>query len=362
MIRLINRIKKIPAFFIDIWDEIVLCIKDLKISVYRVNGKSKHGDELIIYHLGRTNPPNHFLKKFYLEKPIIEIEKYIYFWQIKGKLESIEKQGNLAFLRLHKWLAVYIGRDLINIPEMVRLGLDLNKDDAEFEKIFNYRSIKDDLRKIEKYNYTYEISRDPDNVEFFYNNMNVPFIKMRHRHYARLFPMNTVHKFCTEGILFIKKDGKYVAGTTLQKMGTTMVTRMVGVLNGDEALLKQSVIAAVYYFLIKFSKENGYKKLDFGGTAPILNDGILWYKSKWGMTIMRDRWDSMRFMLQVRSLNDASKKVLFDNPMIAVMNGKMGMCIFSDSTIPNDKIAGTQIPARPDYFNGIEFTKIVTLN
>lgn len=362
MHNILTIIKKIPAVAANILNEIALLIKDIKINIYCIDGRSRHGDELVIYYIGKCEPTYYILDKFFEGVPNVKIERSIYLPQIKGELKAIEKRAHLIFVRLHKWLFFSLGRNWIYMPEYIRQVLFLKDCDNQPEKAWKSRSVKDDLSTIRKYGYTYEVSKEPDDVDYFYHRMYIPFSKNRHREGPIQSSIETAYESGSGGILFIKRDNERVAGLTFQRRNTTIVARMIGVLDGKNELFKQSVIGAVYYFLIKYAKECGYEKIDFDYATPILTDGILRYKNKWGMRVECNRWDNLRLGLRLSDFNESAKKVLCDNPMMIISDGRLGACVFSKNNNSGDKIAGTDIPAKVDYFKGLEFIKNVVFN
>jgi len=335
--------------------------RKLKVSIYHIEGKNKYGEKLIIYHIGRKIIPDYFFKKFYLQMPKINVENEIYFWQLR-KIKSLEQKAHLLFIKTHKFLKFFFRNDFIIMPEYIRQTLDIDKNEENIRKYFHKSLLNTGLRKIAKYKYTYEFSNNPSDIEFFYNRMLIPFVKKRHKIYAHIHSLEEVKKLSSLGILFIKKDNKYVAGATLQKKDTTLVIRRIGVVDGDEVLFREAVIAAIFYSLIKFAKENSYQKVDFGFTVPILSDGVLLYKNKWGMKIEYKPFDSSIFMLKICQLNESLKRILIDSPLITISNNKLGAYIFSDRTPSATKIIGTNITITQDYFRGLEYIRVRDLN
>ena len=68
-------------------------------------------------------------------------------------------------------------------------------------------------------------------------------------------------------------------------MGEAAAYRL-GVRDGDFGWVKEGAITALYYYTIKHWKDNGYKKLNLGGSRPFFSDGVLNYKFKnWNMKI-----------------------------------------------------------------------------
>ena len=63
---------------------------------------------------------------------------------------------------------------------------------------------------------------------------------------------------------------------------------ILGVLGGNDELVHQGAIAAVYRFVLQWAAERGADGVDIGRTRPSLMDSIAWYKAKWGFRPERD--------------------------------------------------------------------------
>src|SRR5262249_46358059 len=72
----------------------------------------------------------------------------------------------------------------------------------------------------------------------------------------------------------------------------------LGTANGDPALLRDGMGAALYYHIILHAERCGCARLDFGTSHSSLHDGVLRYKRKWGVTLDERRYS--RFDLLVR--------------------------------------------------------------
>jgi hypothetical protein len=49
--------------------------------------------------------------------------------------------------------------------------------------------------------------------------------------------------------------------------------------------MKKGALAATYFYLITYARQEGCTRIDFGGNRPSLHDGVLRYKRKWGVAL-----------------------------------------------------------------------------
>src|SRR5262249_61684099 len=73
-----------------------------------------------------------------------------------------------------------------------------------------------------------------------------------------------------------------------------------------------TLLEACYYHSIRFAVEHGFTRLSLGTCRPVLTDGVLRYKRKWGGTLGRPAtWDA--FLLHYRN-TPAGRGLLTDAP------------------------------------------------
>jgi hypothetical protein len=76
------------------------------------------------------------------------------------------------------------------------------------------------------------------------------------------------------------RGAERLAGLLLESQGPAL--RMVVVGMTDAAHLLNGALAAAYYFAIEEAVRRGQRRLRTGGTRPVLSDGVLRFKRKWG--------------------------------------------------------------------------------
>jgi hypothetical protein len=181
----------------------------------------------------------------------------------------------------------YRNKGFTIIPEWVNFLLDVSEPIEKIRKKF-HKGAKDDLRKLKRYDYSYEISEEKYKKDFFYNNMFLPYVKkvdttfsVSPLYYYKIYDLL---RNCI--ILFIKDENKYVAGGAIKiNKRNNKVAQLVcmGIINGNKVYVKKSAITALLYYHILWAKDNKIEILDFGHARPLLNDGLFRYKKKWGM-------------------------------------------------------------------------------
>jgi len=204
------------------------------------------------------------------------------------------------------------------IPSWISGQFDMPLDKDYFIK--KNTSIRSDIKKIDKNQLSYAVTRDVFQLENYYYNMHVPFIKKAfgdrayisdYNEVKRDFIKQTVYK----DLLLIKKDNDYIAGSLLDYNKKLAKIVILGIKEGNYEYVKDGAIGAIYYFSILFFEKLGCKRIELGLSRPFLEDGVLRYKRKWGQTLIPQHMKSV-FMVKMLSETEGLKGFFVNNPFI----------------------------------------------
>ena len=149
-----------------------------------------------------------------------------------------------------------------------------------------HRSISDFsnvMRRIRKYNLTYEISTDEGDFKYFNDRIYRPYITQRFEEEALIEDLRVVWKSSPPPFLMtVREDGKIVGGSLVRKSGDHYYLMRLGLLDGNEEYRHHGVIGAMYYFSILEGQKMGCRYIDLGGTRPFLTDGLTKFKTRIG--------------------------------------------------------------------------------
>jgi hypothetical protein len=177
-------------------------------------------------------------------------------------------------------------KGFIIIPEWIEMSMTIP---GNFQNLFETlgSSAKKDMQTIQKYDFSYEISNDPEKLDFFYFKMCLPYMMKRHGKLAlfNLIDYEDVNRNFRRGfLLFVKENEKYIAGSVIIMRKKVAYPVYMGILD-DDLYLRQGVGASLYYFPLIWANKNNIKKINFGNTRTFLNSGDFQFKRKWGMTV-----------------------------------------------------------------------------
>lgn len=309
----------------------------IRLPVYLLQGKEKgSGTNLTTLFLGGEKTIPYLSNLLYSEEPRKEKIGKIFIWKIKSKLNLNHCRADLIFIKIDGLFSRFLARqEFIIIPEWVLFMLDLSKPLQEVWKLSKNKSLSEDLRRIRKHKYSYEITRDPAKFEYFYHQMYLPYIAKRYGKLMLLTDFHHMKRIFEKGVLLmVKKKNEYLAGNIIVMHNKSVLSAYIGIRQGKIEYLKQGALAASYYFTILWAKEKGYKWLDFGHCRPFLNDGVFCYKKKWGMEIKRSKRYRVVFGLKICNFYQGVQDFLTNSPFIFIYHGQFKGLILANGDYP----------------------------
>mgnify|MGYP001545141523 FL=1 len=224
-------------------------------------------------------------------------------------------------------------RNIIEIPAWVRQVTRL-ADSWEGTIASLRKSVRDSqLRKIRKFKLTEATTRDPAAVDSFYDNMYKPHVERRFGGAAHVESRQHVQACVSAGtLLSVLRDGEVISACVLLHEGDTLQMLFVGFSAKD---LRQidGASAGLYYYALAYAFQNGYKRVDFCGSRPFLNDGVLAVKRRWGAGVFDD-WSMENLLIQINKWNPGVEAFLRDHPVITCQGEKLvGKVLFGDGEL-----------------------------
>ena len=213
-------------------------------------------------------------------------------------------------------------RNIVEIPAWVRQVTRLA--DTWEGTIANLRkSVRDSqLRKVRKFKLTEMTTRDPAAVDRFYDKMYEPHVKRRFGGAAHVESRRHVQACVSGGtLLSIVRDGEVISACVLLHAGDTVQMLFIG-FSGSDLRELDGASAGLYYYTLAYAFQNGYKAVDFCGSRPFLNDGVLAVKRRWGAGIFDD-WSMENLLIQINKWSPGIESFLSNHPMITCQGDKL---------------------------------------
>jgi len=155
-------------------------------------------------------------------------------------------------------------------------------------------------RKTRKYGYTFTCTREPNQVDIFYEHYYLPYIRWRYGNLSHVRTRASIRNLLHQGkgLLFkIEISGDWVAAIFCVRNTDRITILTVGVAGDFRRHLHRGALSAGYYFLTKWAQENDIAVLDLLRSRPFTNDGVYNHKRNWGAQPCRDPWPHTCWML-----------------------------------------------------------------
>jgi hypothetical protein len=204
----------------------------------------------------------------------------------------------------------------ITLPFRLRFVLDLSGTLEDVENRFRRDARRNEVRKTERFGYEYEVSHSKADLEMFYHKMYVPTIQKRHGKLATIISEREAYQILRHGLLFlVKRDNDYAAGGLCFIEQGLLRFQEMGVLNGDEQLMKEGAVGAMNYLRICWAHKVNCLGVNFGECWPYMS-GIYQSKRKWGAKVGLPPHENKQIWLNVRRNTPAVAQFLEQNPWI----------------------------------------------
>ena len=246
---------------------------------------------------------------------------------------SGEKAGLVFFRHSRFRPRGTVAQRMLVMPYYIAQSADLPPADVDLLSIFYNASTKTDLKRIQSAKFEYEITQDPEQLEFFYHQMYAPMILSRHKNAAQVVRWEYFKEvYGKMELLLILKAGRPVGGSIISQTGDCLNKHIFGLLNADHELRKEGIGASNYWFSIVEAHRRGCATINYQCSRPFLKNGIIAYKKKWGGRIIMDRRERELWLLP--DLNRPSvSRFLEENPFICEQDGLLVSLIFLGSWI-----------------------------
>jgi hypothetical protein len=262
-------------------------------------------------------------QRFFAGDPTRELLGQVRVRALPEFLDTFQQSADLTIVRVDRQSGRRIfGEDYLAVPEWV--GTKLVVPENLDMHVRNGGSIRRDMTLVRRHGYQPVLSSGREEVEVFYHSFYLPFTHGRYGESAFVRTVQDLRRRVRRGgILWIQRAGCRVAAILFELHGSAVDLLALGTLKGDLELVKEGAIAALYYFIIELARTRGYQFVDFRGSRPSLCDGLLRYKSKWGVTLY-DKADSYHdLFVRWGQVNEVVKEFLSHTPLIFREEGRL---------------------------------------
>lgn len=206
-----------------------------------------------------------------------------------------------------------------------------------------------------------EVSREPEDLRFFYDRMLMPYVTRRFGVLGDYDSFERIEKMFKLGgfLMFISKDGKRIAASLCQMNDKMISYNRVGLLDGDESLLETGALMAVYHGHVQLAIEHQLPLLDLKQSRPFLKDGVYDNKARWGARVTRyaQAWTQVHYLIPRPSASVANA---FEICPVIVYDGQQLRALVGYTAEPQPSQKDLQKHIKQYYLQGIQRVTVFT--
>jgi hypothetical protein len=196
-------------------------------------------------------------------------------------------------------------------------------------------SLKSDIRRIRKNKLDYTITKAPDQLDDFYNNMYIPTVNARHDDRTIAMDYGQMMQMVRQGhgeLLQVTKEGKPIAGMVIRTDKKIPRLWSNGIRDANTVFWKDGAIGATYQFSAQHLESLGHKEMDLWLSRSFLNDGVLQYKRKWNMSVTTH--DTRGFIIKPLRMSKGLAGFFAHNPFAHHSQSGLGAGVFINGEKP----------------------------
>ena len=310
--------------------EIIRLLTRPYLPVYQIEGRGQGGD-LTVTYVGLDYAKPSMKCILFTEEPAEWGVGRVPFWRCGERVGSLP--GDLVIVEGARHLVRGLPRqDAIILPQFVHHVLDVRGEWGDVKRRFR-KSVRHDFRLTRKYGYQYDVSHEDRDFEAFYRDMYLPTMEIRHGTLSSPMSVRKAYQHFRHGVLFfVTRDGRRVCGSICYLQQDVVHCMIMGVVGGDEGLMREGAVGALNCLRIQWANERGYSAVNFLGSDPFLKDSLFQYKRKWGSAVGVPPHLHRQIWIGVRRNTPAVSQFLKENPFVVVdRDGKLhGLIVVDD--------------------------------
>jgi hypothetical protein len=356
-------LQKIPPILRQLYDEV------LRPRVWMLDGTEvSSGEPLRLLYVGSEVHKNYIGKLAFAGSQREQLLGREYLWSLPRLVDRSSSDCSLMIIEgyeLHRRVLAHEGD--FYVPLWLRAEVDV-------PLLGNHSSAKEDLRKVRKSKLTFEVTKDWQQLDLFYNSMHLPYIYKRHPGQEVTIGYDDMMEMARRDaceLLLVREGSEYIAGVLLlfgdrlprlwAVLSGESPPRMWvnGMKDGDLRYWKHGAIAATYYFASTYLSGLGYRTMGMGATRAFLADGLTRYKRKWGMRVVDQL--PMAFLIRPLAWTPGVRGFFVHNPFAYLDEGRLCGAVFVADGASVSDVTFASLQAEHAFpgleaFHGYQFT------
>lgn len=294
-------------------------------------------EEMKLVYIGDKSSYEYIVSFVFSTKAKVHCQRHIPWWTVKRQVINARLNADLLICDIDFPLDLLINKQgALVSPRWVKQKIVIADKWVDLLANLRRKTRREAQRSIRKYNLNARVVRDADSDRFFYHQLYKPYIRRRYGTQAMLVDEQRFLKECASGRLIQVMQNDKVLGTVLVHIsGKQLTIAWMGIDKNVEDSQLKGVTDALDLYSLMFAYTQGCDVMDMGGSRPLIKDGVLRYKKKWGSAVSQGLIPKGSIFYIPCRITQPVKSFLENNPMI-LNEGKKLRCvswIFSEENI-----------------------------
>jgi hypothetical protein len=200
---------------------------------------------------------------------------------------------------------------------------------------------KNDVRRIERLELSARLVQDPAAWDRFRRELYEPYVRGRFGDLGVVLPPHAFRHARRHGWLLLLDSGTETrSGALLEPHGEELRVLAFGASGSGAAA--QAGVEACYYHSLRLAVERGFRRLALGSARPVLTDGVLRYKRKWGGRLGSPQTFD-RFLLRQRNTPPV-RELLTATPLVVEYGGGLAALVGACGVDPVQQLSRVDVP------------------
>ncbi len=209
-------------------------------------------------------------------------------WLLRQKIKHLISSDAYIFVEINRILRPLIPPGGFVTFPWIRQQVSLNAGNHTGKR----RNIEATYgRKIRKFDYRCQITRDEETVRRFYEDLYLPHVTTRYESACHTRTLSELQTVIRSGFLLqVFARDIWVSGVVCRLKKDEICTFAFGHLPDSQYDLRRGALSAAYYFVFKWAEEHSVQKVDLLRSRANTSDGVYEHKRRWGAKPLIDSW------------------------------------------------------------------------
>ena len=266
-----------------------LFVAEIRVRAFWLCGESENGGKHSVLYIGKAEGLKPVSQLIGYQNSL-EVERQIlYCWQIRKFLRAPHIGIDCVVFRANTLLCRFVRPcNYMRLPPSIKSYVDFSGSCTGRESAI-HQSIKRRQKKLIAKRYTTKIIPGEQGLNRFYYDLYVPYAERRFGQDAKIESFQKVRRLLRTGFLIVaEKEGQWFSGAVARIRNGVFVFELVGNLSGDVRYTYEGTMEFLYLSFFQIARERNCIGIDFGISPPFLKNGLVFYKTKWGATLLEN--------------------------------------------------------------------------